>query len=830
MPDQHNDTVEFLKLLRPRGPWVLSAIVPDGAIETITAKTEGDISAFVSKHSGKRNLYYSVNPTRTALTRKAAKTDIAAIEYLPADLDPKANEPSEAKARFLAELEQLQPAPTAIVDSGNGIQVLMKLAAPIALAEPVITTDKDGKAAKVFPEETAKQVADIENRVKLLMETLGSVAGTQNIDRILRLPGTINLPNAKKLREGRGACPTRLIKFNGATCTLDDFPDAAGPQADSANTGTGTNSAGAGNAGSAGAGSAGAGNAGAGRQSADIDWAKVDQHAGWLTGVDVLPMDFSLKGRMIVAHGGNICDLNFDLRQAGLLTKPYGTWSAVSFALAAIFKNDGRFSNEQIADALMCDLECNHHITKMKDGNAKRRAVERLIQRSHDMGQQAMARAAGAPDWRERRLDGSPIPSMHNARLAITAIGVECSYDTFHDKMLFGYADDTTRHIVAQILGDVSDNGILSLRRLLSDRFGFDLTDKHVRDAVISLALEHCFDPVADMLAEAKANWDGVERLNRMAPDYLSCEDMPLNRACVRKTMIAAVARVRQPGCKFDTILVLESPEGFNKSTAWKVLAGEENFSDEKIIGKESREVQEQLSAVWIHENADLAGLKKTEVETVKAFASRQIDRARPAYGHFLRKQPRHSIEIGTTNSSEYLQSQTGNRRFWPMLVLKAIDLEKLKRDRLQLWGEAAHYQSKGESLTLDESMWAAAGVEQEKRRVKDPWEAVLTHIPEVVEDKKWDDKLERYVTTNIHFIINCVGDQERVATSEILAHVLNVPIAQQTTAHTMRLANVMKVLGWQRASNGKVSINGHQMRGYFRWVDQPADGKVPPF
>ena len=102
----------------------------------------------------------------------------------------------------------------------------------------------------------------------------------------------------------------------------------------------------------------------------------------------------------------------------------------------------------------------------------------------------------------------------------------------------------------------------------------------------ISLALEHCFNPVADMLDKAEAEWDGVERLDRMAVDYLNCEDTPLNRACVRKTMIAAVARVRQPGCKFDTIVVFESPEGLNKSAAWQVLAGDENFSDEPIIGK----------------------------------------------------------------------------------------------------------------------------------------------------------------------------------------------------------------------------------------------------
>src|SRR5262249_38608112 len=84
-----------------------------------------------------------------------------------------------------------------------------------------------------------------------------------------------------------------------------------------------------------------------------------------------------------------------------------------------------------------------------------------------------------------------------------------------------------------------------------------------------------------------------------------------------------------------------------------------------------------------------------------------QVDRARPADGHFNKWQPRRSVEIGTTNSREYLQSQTGNRRFWPLRVLKSIDIAKLKRDRMQLWGEAAYYQSHGESLVLDETLWA---------------------------------------------------------------------------------------------------------------------------
>jgi predicted P-loop ATPase len=798
--------LSFLEQLRPGGPWVLTAIIPDGLTETITARSPHDARRFVRKNDGKKNLYYSVNPTRTTRITKASKLDIAVIEFSFVDLDPQPNETAEiAKIRYLAGLEKFEPAPTAIIDSGNGIQALWRLSEPIMLPNPVaVTAPKKGEPKKVYTPETQAVIVDAERRVKVLMETLGSVAGTQNIDRILRLPGTTNLPNAKKVKNGRDACPTRLIKFNEATCKLDDFPTESSlrpgnDKADDTTTSTGGTTT---------------------NKHLGIDWTIVEQHAGWLKSVSDLPDKFNLKGKMIVVHGGSLDDLTFDLTQAGLLVKPYRSWSDVSLALAAILKGNGDFSQEQIAAALMCDLECNQHVMHIKDQSAKRRAVERLITRSHDQAQQLKVRhASGAPPWREQRVDGSPLPSMHNARLAITALAIECSFDTFHNKLLFGYMGDKTRHTVESILGEVTDNGIIALRQLMSDSFGFDLTDKHARDAVVSLALEHCFDPVANMLAEAEAHWDNVKRLDRMAAEYLNCEDTILSAACIRKTMIAAVARVRRPGCKFDTITVLESPEGFNKSTAWRVLAGDENFSDEKIIGKNSREVQEQLSEVWIHENADLAGMKKAEVEDVKTYASRMIDIARPAFGHFLKKQKRHAIDVGTTNNSQYLQSQTGNRRFWPLRILKAIDIDLLRRDRLQLWGEAANYQSAGESLVLDEALWPAASVEQEARRVPDPWEDILAGIPREVEFEYFKDGYKR---EEVIKIIHFEDGQDRIASSDLLTYVLKIPVGQQLTAHTMKLATVMKHLGWERTSGGKVTIQGSQTRGYFRQIILP--------
>jgi len=326
---------------------------------------------------------------------------------------------------------------------------------------------------------------------------------------------------------------------------------------------------------------------------------------------------------------------------------------------------------------------------------------------------------------------------------------------------------------------------------------------------VVAAALENQFNPVVDMLAEAEAAWDGVRRLDRMAADHFNAADTALNRQCVRKVMIAAVARARNPGCKFDTIMVLVSPEGWNKSTVWRVLAGEGNFSDERIIGKESREVQEQLAGIWIHENADLAGMRKAEVETVKAYASRVEDRARPAYARFLAVQPRHSIEVGTTNNMEYLQSTTGNRRFWSLQVERPIDVAALRAVRLQLWGEAAAAQSAGESLVLDEALWGAAGEDQEARRVRDPWEAVLANLSviPVTGPLAGVGRLGRG-------IVNVEGDEERVTTYDLLTYALQLQEVHMDIRHTKRLADVMRLLGWE----AKVfKSEGKSVRGYVR-------------
>jgi predicted P-loop ATPase len=351
----------------------------------------------------------------------------------------------------------------------------------------------------------------------------------------------------------------------------------------------------------------------------------------------------------------------------------------------------------------------------------------------------------------------------------------------------------------------LTDDTVSAVRSLINNTYEIDCGDANTLAAIKEIAFGNAYDPVLDQLNDCQGKWDGVKRLDTWVINYLGCEDVPLNRAIGRLALIAACRRARVPGCKFDNITVLEGVEGTNKSTTIRVLAGDENFSDQSVIGASDKVVQEQLDGVWMHENADLAGMKRADVEQIKAFASRQTDRARPAYGRVREDRPRRSIEWGTTNNKVYLLSQTGNRRFWPLETSK-IDIEMLKRNREQLLGEAATYEAAGESIILDPSLWDDAREAQEQRRVTDPWEEVLATRMEGIEG-----------------VIHSSGDgYERVATATILALVLDIPVGQQTSAHGQRLAHAMEKIGWTRPPSGRVTIKGTPCRGFCRAVRAP--------
>jgi hypothetical protein len=334
----------------------------------------------------------------------------------------------------------------------------------------------------------------------------------------------------------------------------------------------------------------------------------------------------------------------------------------------------------------------------------------------HANGHQALPAAFGGQQpifFADLDDKNRPKSTCTNAGIAVTALGIDCKKDLFHEKMTVG------GHAINQWAGDLSDDAIQMIRKMIRHRFGFDPKTENTRDACTQLCLEHQFDPVLDYL-DALA-WDGQPRLDSWLQRYMGAPGTELNRTIGRLTLIAAVRRVRHPGTKFDQIVVFESGEGKGKSTAIEILAGKENFSDQSILAKQDKEQQEAMCGIWLYEIADLTGMKKADIEHVKAFASRKVDRARPAYGRFRVDRPRRTVFFATTNDDEYLKSQTGNRRFWPVPTSR-IDLEGLHRDRDQLWAEAAHREAAGETIALPERLWKAAGAEQEDRMQSDGW------------------------------------------------------------------------------------------------------------
>src|SRR5260221_10658419 len=161
-------------------------------------------------------------------------------------------------------------------------------------------------------------------------------------------------------------------------------------------------------------------------------------------------------------------------------------------------------------------------------------------------------------------------PTLANAVIAMRALGIQAKYDLFRNRATVSYAgkSKTIRE------GSLTDHVASAVRSLINNTFQIDCGDPNTFAAINEIARDNAFDPVLDLLDVCQGKWDGVKRLDTWVIDYLGCEDTPLNRAIGRSVLIAGCRRARFPGCKFDFITVLEGPEGIDKSTAIRVLAG----------------------------------------------------------------------------------------------------------------------------------------------------------------------------------------------------------------------------------------------------------------
>lgn len=400
-------------------------------------------------------------------------------------------------------------------------------------------------------------------------------------------------------------------------------------------------------------------------------------------------------------------------------------------------------------------------------------------------------------EWPDKTKAGAPRASYRNARLAVHMLhDLAFSHDLFADRLIVSGLSPEPQTL--------SDAACSEIRQRIVTEFEFDPGKEHVFDAVVQLCRENPFNPVLAYLDGLK--WDGTERLSHWLCDYLGADETALNHAYARLTLIGAVRRARRPGCKFDTILVLQGEQGGGKSTAVRVLAGHDSlFSDQDLLHGAGREQQELLAGIWLYEIAELAGMQRAEIEKVKAFASRTHDRARPAYGRFSVDQPRKCIFIATTNQDVYLRDPTGNRRFLCVStgVSRAIDIDGLEAARDQIWAEAAHCEAIGESAVLDAALWPEAAASQEARREEDPWTDILANV------RRSD--------------ISPCGEFERLTSADLM-DALEIPKERRTWVTGKRINDIMVGLGWRRAEK-PFWINGKTVKGYIKPVRQVMEG-----
>ena len=333
--------------------------------------------------------------------------------------------------------------------------------------------------------------------------------------------------------------------------------------------------------------------------------------------------------------------------------------------------------------------------------------------------------------------------------------------------------------------------------------------------AVTKVADDRAYHPIREFI-ESLPEWDQVPRVDTLLVDYLGASDTAYVRAVTRKTLCAAISRVLRPGCKFDSMLVLNGPQGVGKSTLIAKLAGEW-FSDSLNLGDtKDKTAAEKLQGYWILEIGELAGLKKAEVETLRSFLSRQNDIYRAAFGKRATPHLRQCVFFGTTNAeSGYLRDTTGNRRFWPVKTPgsgKKQSWNLTHEEILQIWAEALVYVRQGEKLYLSAEMDALAKDEQREAMESDEREGLVREYLDTLLPERWAE-MDLFERRNFLSGSDFGGLQEKgtvrrtsVSNMEIWCECFGKERANLRRTDSNELTGILARLGWKRADN-KVRI-----------------------
>lgn len=370
--------------------------------------------------------------------------------------------------------------------------------------------------------------------------------------------------------------------------------------------------------------------------------------------------------------------------------------------------------------------------------------------------------------------------SEWESKLEITKQGtVSSSYKNImlilsHDQQLkgkFGFNELSKSEVITgdvpwrkynRLEENITDNDDANLRIYLENKYKISGKDK-IWDSCNSLCHENKYHPIKNYLEALE--WDGIKRLDTLLIDYFACEDNRYVRAVTRKTLLAAVTRIYEPGCHFDNMLTLKGPQGCGKSSFFRKLSL--GWFTDSIKDIRNKDALEALQGVWIVEMGELTAMKKVDAETIKSFLSGTVDRFRMAYGRRTKNYPRQCIFVATTNESEFLRDKTGNRRFWIVSGSKSKkpdkDVFSITREEIdQIWAETkALYDSGTETLYLDNEIEKEAEQIQESYMMEDPRTSVIYDYLDRLLPKEWD-RMDLY-DRQVWLESDAVGTDERI-------------------------------------------------------------------
>lgn len=368
-----------------------------------------------------------------------------------------------------------------------------------------------------------------------------------------------------------------------------------------------------------------------------------------------------------------------------------------------------------------------------------------------------------------------------------------------------------------------------NLRIYLEENYGVTGKDK-IKDAKDAVLTRNRVHPIRDYLNGL--TWDGTPRLETLIIDYLGAEDTELNRAMTRKHFAAAVARVMNPGCKYDYCLIITGAEGIGKSTLFAVMGGE--WFNDSLVTMEGKSGMEQARGGWVIELPELGSIKRSDVEQVKAYISRQDDTYRPAYGTVVEKHPRQCVFCGTTNETFFLKGDTGNRRFWVMAVNPDNRVHEdvkadLMAERDQVWAEAVEVWRKGEKLYLPTNLEKEARERQAEfnDEADDPMKDMLIAYLEMKlppEWNTWDLKRRRaYITDPDPLDATGTETRERVCAAEFICERLGRDMGDKEYKYLARKVGRMmgELPGWERMGTSKHTQAVYGIQKSFRRTNE---------